>query len=268
MTQNIHNDNINLLELTNTIKDKVMSDINCHNVGRITSFDSTTQTATVELMQIKQFGGVNYIPTVITDVPLIVYGGGTGYVTLPNPVGTLALLFFMDRNIDNLLETGQQYIPNTTRMHNFTDCIAITTFSTLNKPLEDYDALAVSILNEIIVDSITHKAYSKVYGNAIEQKVWLTDSEQNITSSTTQLTATTHNVECAQTINLQVDNGGTIQITDLLQFKNATYSLATLIMAFLTACEGITTVTGGALTPASLQAFTDLKTQFGGLLKP
>ncbi len=276
MTQNVHNDNINLLELTHTIKDKVMGDINCHNVGRVVLFDSTTQTATIELMQIKQYQGENFLPTVITDVPLIIYGGGAGHITYPDPTGTLALLFFIDRNIDNFLETGEQYIPNTTRMHSFTDCIAITTFKTLVNPINDYDKLAISILNEITIESIPYWAYHKVYGNSIKQKVWTKDDEGNETSSETSLTPTEGSVNCSQAINMQAGqvvnlqtiSGSAINITDLLQLKNATYSLATLMSEFLTACEGITTVSGGTLTPAAKQVFTDLKTQFGGLLKP
>ena len=276
MTQSVHNDDANLLELTHTIKDKVMGDINCHNVGRIVSFDETTQTATIELMQVKQFQGENYLPTVITNVPLIIYGGGTGHITYPDPTGTLALLFIMDRNIDNFLETGEQYVPNTTRMHSFTDCVAITTFKTLANPLNDYDKLAVSILNEVVIESVPYWAYHKVYGNSIKQKVWTKDEEGNETSSTMSLTPTENSVNASQAIDLQAGqtisiqsvSGGIINVTDLLQLKNATYSLATLIATFLTACEGITTVTGGSLTPASKQAFTDLKTQFGGLLKP
>ena len=71
-------------------------------------------------------------------------------------------------------------------------------------------------------------------------------------------------------INLKVqseENISEINIANKIKIQNTSQSLASLIQAFLQACEGITTVTGGSLTPASLQAFTDLKTQFGELLE-
>ena len=141
----IARENIDLPAILNLLKMNVYSNLNCHNIGRITDFDKTKQTCTVQLMQVKQFNDNYYLPAPITDVPLIIYGAGHGHITLPNPINTYCLLMFMDRNIDNFLETGEQYTPETTRMHDFTDCVAITTFKTLVNPLEDYDENAVTI---------------------------------------------------------------------------------------------------------------------------
>lgn len=162
----ITEDNIGLPQILHNIKLKVLSEINCHNIGKITYFDPDSQTCTVELMQVKQYLEDYYNPAPITDVPLIVYGAGGGHITLPNPVGTYCLLLFMDRNIDSFLETGEQYVPETSRMHDFTDCVAITTFKTLANPIGDYDinAITISYQNTTlkVKDSITTNAKNDI----------------------------------------------------------------------------------------------------------
>ncbi len=132
-------------DILDLIKTNLMSNINCHNIGRILEFDPVTQTCTVELQQIKEYNTTYFMPVPITDVPLIIYGAGGGHITLPDPTGSICLLLFMDRNIDAFLETGEMYTPSTTRMHDFTDCIALTTFKTLANPIADYDMDSVTI---------------------------------------------------------------------------------------------------------------------------
>lgn len=216
-----------------------MSRLNCHNIGRIIEFDPTNQLCTVELMQIKRFNDQYITPAPLTNVPLIIYGSGGGHITMPNPVGTICILLFMDRNIDEFLETGESYVPQTTRMHDFTDCVALTTFKTLANPLTEYDEKAVTIMNEEIVEGIKNKSYIKVYGDNVQIK-------------TTQGEATSAAINVSNKINIQ----------------NNSQNLASLIQSFLVACESIVVdPNSGALTPASKQLFTDLKTQFEELLE-
>lgn len=215
-----------------------MSRLNCHNIGRIVSFNTENQTVDVELMILKQFKNRTIIPPLLTEVPLIMLGAGGGHITMPDPTGTICVLLFMDRNIDNFLETGEAYAPPTSRMHDFTDCVALTTFKTLVNPLTDYDEKAVTIMNEEIIEEIKNQSYIKVYGNSVQIK-------------TMQGEATS----------------AAINVTDKINIENNTQNLANLIQSFLAACESITTVNGGALTPASKQLFTNLKTQFEELLQ-
>lgn len=212
--------------------------LNCHNVGRIVNFNAETQTVDVELMILKQFKNRTIIPPLLTDVPLIMLGAGGGHITMPNPVGTICILLFMDRNIDAFLETGEAYAPLTSRMHDFTDCVALTTFKTLVNPLTEYDEKAVTIINEEIIEEVKNQSYIKVYGDSVQIK-------------TMQGEATS----------------AAINVTDKINLENNTQNLANLIQSFLVACESITTVNGGALTPASKQLFTNLKTQFEELLQ-
>jgi len=219
-----------ILELS---QDAIMSRLNCHNIGRILEFDKDTQTCAVELMQIKQFGERLLTPAPITDVPLIILGSDTAHITMPDPVGTICLLFFMDRNIDTFLETGEQYVPDTGRMHDFTDCIALATFKTLVNPIKNYDDKAITLYYEEIAEEVKNYSSIKITPKGII---------------------------------LNNSLGGEISVGDKINIKNNSQSLTALMDSFLTACENIVTINGGALTPESKQQFTELKTQFKELL--
>lgn len=231
---------INFNSVMQLSQDTIMSRLNCHNIGKILSFNPDTQTADIQLMQIKRFNNEYITPTVLTDVPLIIYGASGGHITLPDPTGSICLLLFMDRNIDAFLETGEMYTPTSTRMHDFTDCIALTTFKTLANPIENYDDKAITIINDEIIEEVKNQSYIKVYPSSIKIKTSIGGEEPA---------------------------GSEINLTDKINIQNTQQNLANLIQSFLTACESITTVNGGALTPASKQLFTDLKTQFEELLQ-
>lgn len=220
-------------------QESVMSRLNCHNIGKILEFDAGTQRCTIQLMQIKQFRHRYITPPLLTDVPLIILGAGNAHITMPDPVGTICLLLFMDRNIDAFLETGELYAPDTTRMHDFTDCVALTTFTTLANPMVDYDTEAITLIHQKIIEEVKKQSYIKIYPDRIELK--------NIQG------------EAAQ---------GSISVGEKINIGNNTQNLADLIQAFLTACENISvTPNTGVITPAAKQAFTDLKTQFEELLQ-
>ncbi len=221
------------IDTINKIKKAIAANLNCHNIGRILEFDKDTQTCTIELMQIKQFENQYLTPAPICNVPLIILGTNNSHITFPDPQGTICLLFFMDRNIDSFLETGEQYVPYTGRMHDFTDCIAIATFKTLVNPITNYDDKAITLYYEEIIDEVKNYSYIKLKSNEI---------------------------------NLKNSSGGEINIGDKINIKNNSQSLASLIDVLLTACENIATVNGGPLTPDSKQLFVDLKAQFKELL--
>lgn len=215
------------LEINQLLKTNIFSNLNCHNIGRILEFDPATQLCTVELMQIKQFGDQTYTPAPITQVPLIMLGAGNAHITMPNPVGTTCLLLFLDRNMDNFMETGEQYMPDTARMHDFTDCVALTTFKTLVNPIQNYDEQAISLLNEDIIDEVNHVTSLKIYPDSVEVQ-------------------TTGKIKLANT----VQNLATLMQSFLTACENITVATNT-----------------GIITPESKQAFINLKTQFEELLK-
>lgn len=228
---------INQYEALKINQDAVLSKLNCHNIGRIIEFDPVTQLCSVEILQLKQFYDNTFQPVPITQIPLIIYGASKGHITLPDPTGSICLLLFLDRNIDNFKLTGEIYEPQTTRMHDFSDCVALTTFKTLANPLEDYDTRAISIINEETIEDVIYKSIVKVYGNLISQVSGL---------------------------------GAQMQLDDKINLQNQSQNFASLMQSFLTACEEIVTIpdqSGGTLSPGSKQLFTNLKSQFQELLK-
>lgn len=233
--QQISQNEPSITDILGLLKTNVFSNLNCHNIGKILEFNPATQTCSIQLMQIKQFNNRQITPTILTEVPLIIYGSGGGHITMPDPTGTICILLFMDRNIDAFLETEASYVPQTSRMHDFTDCIALTTFKTLVNPLTEYDEKAVTIMNEEIVEEVKQKSFIKVY---------------------------------SQQILMQNALGGQINVGKKINIQNNQQSLASLIQSFLAACESITVdPESGVITPASKQLFTDLKTQFEELLQ-
>ena len=235
--QGIHKEDVSLSEITQLLKDNVMSNLNCHNIGKILEFDKTTQTCTVEMMQVKQYNNTSFIPAPITEVPLIMLGAGASYITMPNPVGTICLLLFLDRNIDNFMVTGEQYVPETTRMHDFTDCVALTTFKTLANPIENYDDTAITMYYQNIVNSVLYEAVIKNLGSSINLKV-------------------TYDTNKYSEINLD----GKIKVA------NDKQNLKTLIDTLITTISNIT-ISNNAVSSASKTALNNVKTQFGELLK-
>ena len=215
-------------------QDAIMSRLNCHNIGRIIEFDALTQTCTVAMMQIKQFNEQTFIPAPITQVPLIILGAGGGHITMPNPVGTICLLLFLDRNIDNFMETGEQYVPDTARMHDFTDAIALTTFTTLANPIQNYDENAITIFNEGLIEEVQKLSYIKIYPNLIQ---------------------------------IQAADGANIELNDKVSISNSSQNLGALIKELILAIEGLTinTVTG-TVTQSSVDVLDQIAEKFAVLI--
>ncbi len=221
-----------------TSQTAIMSRLNCHNIGRIVSFNAEHQTVDVELMILKQFKNRTIIPPLLTEVPLIMLGAGGGHITMPDPTGTICILLFMDRNIDRFLETGEQYLPATPRMHDFTDCVALTTFKTLVNPLTDYDEKAVTIINEEIIEEIKNQSYIKVYGDSVQIKTMQGE-----------------------------DTSAAINVTDKINIENTSQNFANLIQSFLTICKNLSVDTNTGLVTAQTQKqLEDLQKKFNQLL--
>lgn len=226
------------LENMQLLKNNIFASLNCHLPGKIIAFDAETQTCTVQIMPLKY---ETLAPAPITQVPLIMLGAGSAHITMPNPVGTTCLLLFMDRNMDAFMETGEAYSPTTSRMHDFTDCVALTTFKTLVDPIKDYDEEAVTIRHESEENDTKNEAFIKVYPDEILLQAQTTSPDATETAG--------------------------IGINEVVNVFNHKYNLGELMGAFLTACENITVDPNtGVLSPTSKQAFTDLKEQFGELL--
>lgn len=236
----IEKSSIDFSDAMEIAQNAIMTRLNCHNIGKIIEFDANTQTCTVQLMVLKQFYNNIIEPAPITNVPLIMYGASNGFITLPNPVGSICLLMFLDRNSDKFLQTGEQYLPETTRTHDYTDCVAITTFSTLNNPIQNYDDTAISIIHNKIIEEVVYESVIKNYADSILLKY---NKDNNGTPTYSQ-----------------------IQLKDKINIRNTTRNLATLIKTLIGHIKDLT-ITQGVVSDASKANLNADITAFGELLE-
>lgn len=242
----------------------IMTRLNCHNIGKIIEFDASTQTCTVQIMALKQFYNDIINPAPITNVPLIMYGADNSFITLPNPVGSICLLFFLDRNIDAFMKTGEQYLPETTRTHDFTDCIAITTFSTLNNPIQNYDNNAISIIYNKIIEQVAYESIIKNYANSI-----LMQSTDGTSTADVNLNIDNTGGVSNATLKASVTNGvntSTLKLDNLITIQNTSQNLGTLIKSLIQTIKAIT-ITNSAVSNTSKNALDVVATNFAALLK-
>ena len=112
--------------------------INCHKLGEIVSFDSTTQTAEVKIkMSFLLNGEIKEYP-ILLDCPCIVLSGGQGTLTLPITAGDSCLVLFNDCDMDNWYASGQTMTPRTDRLHDFSDAIALVGLRNKQNQLSGY----------------------------------------------------------------------------------------------------------------------------------
>lgn len=188
--QNINDISPNFLETTNFIKDGVFYNLVCHNIGRIISFNAQNQTAEIELMQLKQYGEYTFTPTILSEIPVIIYGTSMAQITLPDLTGTICVILTFDRNIDAFMETGEAYSPGTTRAHNITDSVALPTFFPFNASLQDYDTQAITIKNKI-KDEEENVTYAQI---KVTNKLNLQNTQRNLATLIQSLLTACENI--------------------------------------------------------------------------
>ena len=108
-------------------KRSIMADINKVSIGKITSFNSAKQTAQIELVFMRVIGTELMRYPTLVDVPCICLqgNGGDSRVTVPITAGDTALVLFCDRDIDNWFAGADLSAPNSERLHDLSDGIAI-----------------------------------------------------------------------------------------------------------------------------------------------
>lgn len=206
------------------IIDEVLRRCNVCKTGRIISFNSENCTCSVQILSKKKiYNGYADYP-LLTDVPMVIDGTLSSYLTHGDPTGTNCLVIFNDNEIDKWWTTGESYLPSSNRKHNLTDGFVIM------RPISQAAGFVYDVLNTVLARG--------------SNQLILSDESATIKSES-----------------------ASISVSDLIEIKNSQQSLAPIMQALLTACEGISTITGGSLTPSSLQAFTQVKTQLTQLLK-
>lgn len=193
-----------------------------HHVGTIESFDSSTQTCQVSINYLKTFlqvddTGNTSITTqsypLVVGCPCIVLGGGNGRLTFPIKAGDECLLLFNDRDMDNWFSGSNNSAPATTRLHSFSDAIALVGLRSLPHVIADYDAAACTFQNG--------SNYVKVYENKVQIQG---GDNTNVVIQDGTITAKAGSTGTT----VVIKNDGTISITnatgELISFLNTLFT--------------------------------------------
>ena len=108
-------------------KRSIMADINKVSIGIIKGFDSSNQTASIQLVYKRVIGDQFMDYPLLVNAPCVHFQSGGGNHRITNPVaqGDMAIVLFCDRDIDNWFSGSNSAPPNSERMHDLSDGIAI-----------------------------------------------------------------------------------------------------------------------------------------------
>jgi len=132
----------------------VKSSINCCLPGIVQTYDANTQTATVQAAIRKRVrtpkGVVNVELPLMTDVPVMMLGGGQHYMTFPVTKGDECLILFSDVCIDAWYQSGGIQNQPVARLHDLSDGFAIVGFRSAGRAIQSPNTGIPEITNLVI----------------------------------------------------------------------------------------------------------------------
>ena len=120
-----------LCAILDSLKHDINTEMRCISIGTIQSFDSTNQTATIALNYKRWISATSTTKSKTEDYPLLVkcpvfiLNGGGAYITFPIAKGDSCLVLFCDREIDTWFTKGGTNAPQSARVHDLNDGIAL-----------------------------------------------------------------------------------------------------------------------------------------------
>lgn len=151
---NFNANEVDLIDVLNSLKRDILINLNCHHIGTIQSFDTAKQTVEASLNYKRTFFRPNAIGVVspvledypvIIDAPVIILGGGNGLLTFPIQKGDECILLFNDRDIDNWFSGSSTSGVASPRLHAFTDAIALIGPRSLSNIITNYSSESVDL---------------------------------------------------------------------------------------------------------------------------
>lgn len=134
-----------IVDLLNKLKQDISNSIRVCMPAKVESYDFKTQKASVKIDMKELFeNGTTLDYPVVSGVPVVFMASGGASITMPVLKGDNCLLIFADRDLSNWLFGGSGQKPNSTRMHNLSDAIAImglSSFNTTSKAENNTDVL-------------------------------------------------------------------------------------------------------------------------------
>ena len=177
-------DQPNPSDVIDATKRDVKTTINCVQIGIIQSFNPSKQTAKIRLClkkvnEIKPDGTRIIVEhPLLVDCPVMTNFGGSAFINLPIQAGDNCIVLFNDREIDNWLFDGGVQTPQTGRVHDLSDAIAIVGIRNYQNAISNFltDGIRlwfnsntkIDIKDDVInslADLWTHTGNMRIMGN-------------------------------------------------------------------------------------------------------
>jgi hypothetical protein len=120
------------------LKKDIFNNLNCIQIGKIQEFNSTTQTATIEIQFKRVLRDRFEDYPLLLDCPVVVINGGSGKLTMPIAKGDNCIVLFCDRCIDDWFTSGTKQPPRVYRTHDINDGFALVGINHLQSLITNY----------------------------------------------------------------------------------------------------------------------------------
>lgn len=135
-----------LRALLDTFKVEIFANFNSAKVGTIAAFDATSgPKASVQISSEVPVNGEQLAYPLLTDCPVVVFGGGGGALTFPIAAGDPCVVLFNDFDLDVWFTTGNASAPNSARAHSLSDGIVLVGVHNLANKIADYSGNTVQL---------------------------------------------------------------------------------------------------------------------------
>lgn len=107
------------------LKTDIFANLNCIQIGKISSVNTSEQSAEIELQVKRRVNDLIIDYPLLIDCPVVVLQGGGAFIDFPVDVGDFCLVLFNDRDIDNWFVAASNKEPKTLRKHSLADGFAL-----------------------------------------------------------------------------------------------------------------------------------------------
>lgn len=140
--------------LANGILSRVTSSINCCLPGIVRSYDPAAQTAVIQpavRKRIRTQAGVKELDyPLLTDVPVLILGGGQHFLSMPIQAGDECIVLFSDVCMDAWWQSGEVQGQIIARQHDLSDGFAIVGFRSRPNALSNLNTVYPEISDFVI----------------------------------------------------------------------------------------------------------------------
>lgn len=208
INQNLVPNQIDLKALLDMYQNYALTNLNCHHIGTVQSFNALKQTAEVTLNYKRSFFSVDDVGKttttlkdwpLIVEAPCVVLGGGSAFITFPIEKGDECLVLFNDRDLDVWFSGSSSSAVSTARLHAYNDALVLVGVRSLANVVTDYNTDAAEFRSKdgTVKFSINEDAAVVTYGD-----------------NTISIDATKMSVSIGGTVLMEVNNAGKFKVTN------------------------------------------------------